>query len=927
MDYIGIAYMPIGNGTNTLDIPSNHSPGTYEYYCVLTAEGCDEVESEKTTLTVNKATYTGIQSDTVYVKANQMTQNNVYTLPDLPSSDMTYEIQNTGDNLIAGVSNLKRDASTDWKWVLTFNTDSKPAGTEENIILKINGGILYEDSTFTLTVKAVSKISVTITGVTETDNEYSGQPQKGYTGVPQTGAYTGELNHQYQGRHGTTYDSETAPTDAGDYTVTLSVPEDADYSGSSDVDFAIRKKEVKVKPTNYIMVQGQPLPSAGEIWINYTGFIAGDNANNSISEWAVVKLDISDSNTPGESDITFETEATLLPGKEKNYTLKHEKSTLTISPSGSQNTYPINVTDGTATPTVSAAGTTVTITSAPTPSGQQFKEWNITPAVTFVDGTSKTNATVKFIMPEHEVTATATYEALPTNTYYITVRNNGNGTARANVNSAVQGTEITLTATPNSGYSFKAWEVISGDVVFANSGSATTTFTMPANNVTVTANWSYNGGGGGGNSGSSGSGSTTTTTTTGKTPDQPVTAAVSVTATAGANNAASASIPEKSITGAIAKAQSDAKALGKTENGIAVALHVTMPKGATSLTATLTRNSLNSLVIAGVISLELNGSPVAVSFDKKALAEIQKQSSGNISITIVPNVSLSASAKAMIGTRPVYDLMVSYTKDGKNIIVSSFSGGTATVSIPYTLGKNEAVGGLYAVYVDAKGNATRIADSAYDVNSKCIIFTTTHFSLYGVGYTAPSAKFTDIANHWGKESIDYVVGRGLLSGTSETAFAPNTAMTHEMLVTALGRLAGVDVKTYTTNNFTDVNADSTFQPYIEWAYKKGIVQGTENGKFEPDRAITREEIAVIFANFARETGYTLPATREATTYADASSIGSTYKTAVTVMQRSGIMMGGTDNKFNPKASVTRAEVSSMLYRYIKLTIDTATAQG
>ena len=208
-----------------------------------------------------------------------------------------------------------------------------------------------------------------------------------------------------------------------------------------------------------------------------------------------------------------------------------------------------------------------------------------------------------------------------------------------------------------------------------------------------------------------------------------------------------------------------------------------------------------------------------------------------------------------------------------------------------------------------------------------VSFTTLHFSMYGIGYTAPSAQFTDIGSHWAKESIDYVVGRGLLSGTTETTFAPDTAMTRGMLVTALGRLAGVDTKAYTTSSFTDVNADSAYHPYIEWAYKKGMIQGIGSNQFAPDRAITREEIAVIIANFAKATGYTLPVTREATTYADASSIGSTYKTAVTAMQQAGIMMGGTSNKFNPKSNATRAEVSSMLGRYIKLTIDPNTAQG
>lgn len=124
-----------------------------------------------------------------------------------------------------------------------------------------------------------------------------------------------------------------------------------------------------------------------------------------------------------------------------------------------------------------------------------------------------------------------------------------------------------------------------------------------------------------------------------------------------------------------------------------------------------------------------------------------------------------------------------------------------------------------------------------------------------------------------------------------------------------------------------MNVESTFQPYIEWAYQKGIVRGIGNSQFAPDLAVTREEIAVIFVNYAKATGYKLPVTREETAYADVSSIGSVYKAAVMAMQQAGIMVGGTDNKFNPKASATRAEVSAMLHRYIRLAIDPATAQG
>ena len=231
------------------------------------------------------------------------------------------------------------------------------------------------------------------------------------------------------------------------------------------------------------------------------------------------------------------------------------------------------------------------------------------------------------------------------------------------------------------------------------------------------------------------------------------------------------------------------------------------------------------------------------------------------------------------------------------------------------------------MYLDANGNAIRISSSGYDPSSRSLLIPTNHFSVYGVGYIAPSAKFTDIGTHWGKKSIDYVVGRGLLIGTSEASFDPNIPMTRGMLLTVLGRLSGVDSKAYTTCSFTDVAVNKYYTPYIEWAYKKGIVQGIGNQQFAPDRAITREEIAVIFTNYAKETGYSLPIIRETTRYGDADHIGSAYETAVIAMQQSGIMIGDTNNIFTPKAGATRAEVSSMLHRYIKLTIDPATAQG
>ena len=83
------------------------------------------------------------------------------------------------------------------------------------------------------------------------------------------------------------------------------------------------------------------------------------------------------------------------------------------------------------------------------------------------------------------------------NIYNVTVENDGNGTASADPASAKMGAEVSLTAMPKSGYHFKEWKVISGDVEIEDNK-----FTMPADNVTVKAiferNASSGGSGGGG---------------------------------------------------------------------------------------------------------------------------------------------------------------------------------------------------------------------------------------------------------------------------------------------------------------------------------------------------------------------------------------------------------------------------------------------
>ena len=333
------------------------------------------------------------------------------------------------------------------------------------------------------------------------------------------------------------------------------------------------------------------------------------------------------------------------------------------------------------------------------------------------------------------------------------------------------------------------------------------------------------------------------------------------------------------------------------------------------LTLTLEQTALNRLTSLKAKSFELKGLPITLTLDTHVLEEIKKQSKGDLTIA-VKSVTVE-------GVNNAYDITFNTVKDGKSKALSEI--GSVTLAIPYTPSKDEITDNLYAVYVDEDGNINPIADSFYDANSGSILFNTNHFSIYGVGYEAPNPRFKDIDGHWAKDAIDYAVKNKLLSGTSDATFSPNTVMTRGMLVTTLGRLAGVDTSVYTTTSFTDVNDSTYYAPYIQWAYSKGIVRGIGNSQFAPDQAISRQEMAVIFVNFAKATNHPLPELHRAIAYEDASAIGSAYKTAITAMQQAGVMTGEQNNRFNPTANATRAEACAILYRYIMLTPATTKA--
>lgn len=391
-----------------------------------------------------------------------------------------------------------------------------------------------------------------------------------------------------------------------------------------------------------------------------------------------------------------------------------------------------------------------------------------------------------------------------------------------------------------------------------------------------------------------------------------------------------AAVDNSSVQSAIDKAKQDAKENGTTENGIAVTVPITQTAGQTSFNVTIKAQTLDLLVKENVRQFTVaTDHLVSVNIGLDTLKQLDSVSAGGDIILRVDKVDAlrSTEAKAAIGTRPAYDLSLVYLSGGKETPITSLNGHTISVRLPYTPAKGEQTGNLYAVYVDDAGKVEWITRSSYDASLKAVVFETGHFSVYGVGYKNPAPAFTDITGHWAADNILFAASRGLLSGTSDTTFSPGTGMTRGMFVTALGRLAGINPDSYQTGKFTDVKADAYYAPYVNWAAQTGIVTGVTATTFAPDTNINREQMAVIMKNYAAKLGYDLPQTLKAVTFADNANISSWAKDAVRAMQQAGILAGKNGNKFDPKGTATRAEVATVLRRFVEIVIDSQTANG
>lgn len=163
------------------------------------------------------------------------------------------------------------------------------------------------------------------------------------------------------------------------------------------------------------------------------------------------------------------------------------------------------------------------------------------------------------------------------------------------------------------------------------------------------------------------------------------------------------------------------------------------------------------------------------------------------------------------------------------------------------------------------------------------------------------SSFTDVpAGSWYEEAVNYVHEKGLMNGTSSNAFSPNASTTRGMIVTILARVEGVNT-----------NGTPWYAAGQKWAMDNGISDGTNM-----PGVITREQLATILYRYAKQKGYDVSKSAALTAFSDADKVSGYASEAMQWAVAEGLLQG-SNGKLDPQGSATRAQVATILMRFME----------
>lgn len=182
-------------------------------------------------------------------------------------------------------------------------------------------------------------------------------------------------------------------------------------------------------------------------------------------------------------------------------------------------------------------------------------------------------------------------------------------------------------------------------------------------------------------------------------------------------------------------------------------------------------------------------------------------------------------------------------------------------------------------------------------------------------------SFTDvIKTDWYYSYVTEAYEKGYMTGVSETEFAPSNNLTRAMFVTVLYRIEG-EPAFMNDLIFDDVEKNSYYEKAVAWANGKGIVSGMSETKFAPNDNITREQIATILYRYARYKEIdteSITADTNTLSYNDIFDVSDWASSGMHFCVAAGIINGDDSGNVKPKNYATRAEMATMISRFTKI---------
>jgi enterochelin esterase-like enzyme len=352
-------------------------------------------------------------------------------------------------------------------------------------------------------------------------------------------------------------------------------------------------------------------------------------------------------------------------------------------------------------------------------------------------------------------------------------------------------------------------------------------------------------------------------------------------------------------------------AVGKSNE---IVISIDLPKSEESVEVKLDKDSLEKMIDAKTKTFTVQTLIGTITLDANALATIDMKAKGEITLSInkVDVSSLTPLQRSNINANAVYNLTIA-SDDG---IISDFETGVVTVEVPYISETIEDKDNIVVYYIDVNGNTVLMPKCIYDDKEQIVRFNTTHFSTFVVANNRVS--FNDVEKHWANEEINFTASREIFKGTGEGKFSPDMSMTRGMFVTAVSRLAGANLTENTNQSpFEDVNVDAYYAKAIAWASQKEIIKGIDSNTFAPDQEITRGQMAAILYNYSKVMNDDLESINVNKTFTDNEKLPDWSKEAINKMQEAAIIEGKPGNLFDHEGKATRAEVSTVIKRYIE----------